>query len=468
MKTNEFLDKVEKNIKGQRLTLPGDRILIGFSGGPDSTALLHILYKLSPKLKFSLIACYINHKIRPRAAKKEIEFGRDFCKKMKIEFILNEIDIPKYAKENRLSLEEAGFIKRKEILQKTAEENQCNKIALGHHQDDIVETILFRLFRGTGPGGLQPIKPISGNIIRPLYNITKDDILGYLKTNKVRFLIDRSNQQSVFSRNYIRNKIIPVIKKRFGDSYRSSICNFADIISTENDYLADIVSKKIKKIARFTPGGKIVVDLHEIRQYDSWLRRRIVKNLLEELSGLPGTGSFDDIARLNRIIDGELNAVSLEKGINVLCEGEKIYFTKGKCNIPNTTMNSGGKTELTELNSRFKCTQFPVESAVTEVQKGGDRVNIDFDKMVPPCIIRGIKPGDRFRPLGLKGSKKVGDFLTDKKVSKHIRDEIPVIYDKKGLIWLVGYQIADRVKIDKSTKKVLDIEFIKRKNNRQT
>jgi len=128
-------------------------------------------------------------------------------------------------------------------------------------------------------------------------------------------------------------------------------------------------------------------------------------------------------------------------------------------------MTLDGMTEISALKSRLKSIRLPDGKATVDLHKGGDRANIDCDKIAPPCHVRGIKPGDRFTPLGMKGTKKVGDFLTDKKISKHLRDEIPVIFDKKGLIWLVGHQIADRVKIDKSTKRILNIEFIKRKIN---
>jgi len=467
MKTCEFINKVENNIGNERLINPGDKILVGFSGGPDSTALMHVLYRLSLKLKFSLIACYINHKIRPRAAKKEIEFCRNICKKLKIEFVLYDIDIPKYSRENKLSLEEAGFIQRKKILRRITEENRCNKIALGHHRDDIIETILFRLFRGTGPGGLQPMKPISENILRPLYNISKEEILGYLKRNRISYLIDKSNMKSNFSRNYIRNKIIPTIKQHFGDGYRNSIGHFAEIISAENDYLSALADKKLKKIVQITPGGKIVVDLPGISVYDDWLRRRIIKQLLERLSGLPGAGSFEDIARINSILEGELKAVNLkgEGGMRVIREGDNIFFTRGRIDIRNVEMEINGRTKIAELNSHLKSSLLPVGRARTVLQKDGNKVNIDYDKIAQPCCIRGIRPGDRFAPLGMKGTKKVGDFLTDKKVSKYLRDEIPVLLDQKGPIWLMGYQISDRVKVDKFTKRVLDIEYFKRKRN---
>jgi tRNA(Ile)-lysidine synthase len=459
MKTDGFLNKVADNIKVRRLISPDDNILVAFSGGPDSTALLDILHKLSSKLKFSLMACYINHKIRLRAVKKEIEFCRDFCAGLKIPFILYEIDIPKYAQKNKLSLEEAGYIKRKEILSKIALENKCDKIALGHHRDDIIETILFRLFRGTGPGGLQPIKPISGNIIRPLYNLSKDDILEYLKKNRISSVFDRSNLDMGFSRNYIRNEIIPAIEKHFGSGYRSSISNFAEIISTEDDYLNQKTRKSLKKITTITPGGKIIVDLKKISTYDSWLRKRMIKQTLERLSGHPGAGSYADIERINGVIESKLKSVSLGNNMRVIRERDRLFFLGCKTNIEKRELKIEGVTEIPELQSRLKCASTSVQKSSKKLQKGGGRINIDYDKVSPPCRIRGIIAGDKFTPLGMKGTKKVGDFLTDRKISRHLRDEIPVVLDKNGVIWLVGYQISNRVKIDNSTKRILNIEI---------
>ena len=461
----DMLENIKQNIAEKKMINKGDKILVSFSGGPDSTALLYCIHKLIKQLKFELIACYFNHNIRPKEAKKEIEFCLDFCKKLKIPFIVTEADIPKIAKEQQLSIEEAGRNFRRTILQKIAIDENCNKIALGHHLDDTIETILFRLFRGTGPGGLNPIKPVSGKIIRPLFNIPKGDIVAFLNKGKIKYMLDRSNFDSDFSRNYIRNKIIPIIEKHFGEKYKGSISRFSQILTDEDNFLKSLAEKGLKKLCTITPGGKIIVDLKKISVYDTSVRRRIIKLLLEKTYQHPGAGSFEQIEQVNDLIEGRQKAVDLGKDLrvvvdraNLLLSGKKIKFGRYKLAIP-------GKVELPKIRAAIRTGQIDIKSASKMIQKSGWKINIDFDKIAPPLEINGIKPGDRFKPLGLEGTKKVGDYLTDRKCPRHIRDEIAIVRDKKGIIWLVGHEISDRVKINNKTKKVLEIELIRRKND---
>lgn len=456
----DLIQRVKKNILENNLIAKGDRILVAFSGGPDSTALIHILHELSGKMKFSMAACYINHMIRRRAVKNEIKFCWSVCEKLNTDFhIINE-DIPRLAEETKQSVETAAREFRRAVLTQLSEEHGCTGIATGHHLDDTVETILFRLFRGTGPQGLDPIKPRSGKFIRPLYNIERSEIEQYLKRRRVRPLLDRSNLESKYSRNYIRNKIIPVIKKHFGSKYRDSIANFADIVSEENSFLKQITEKELKKISNISPGGKIIVDLRKLGNYDVWLKRRLVKQALEKLSGRPGTGSFEDIERIGRIIDGTLKAASLTDNMKAGRDNDYLFFYNRRVDISKRNLQLPGSTGIPEINSRIRSTLMPEREAVMNVQKKGLRVDIDYSKISPPLYVRGIRAGDRFAPLGMKGTKKIGDFLTDRKISRFIRDEIPVVLDEAGIIWLVGHQIADRVKIDQATKKVLGIEIV--------
>ncbi len=469
----DLLKQISENIAQKQMICAGDKILVSFSGGPDSTALLYILYKShrkrwgtnTPVKNPNLLACYVNHNIRPKAAKKEIKFCYDFCIKYKIPFIVAEADIPKIAKEQKLSIEEAGRNFRKSILQKIAREKKCNKIALGHHLDDTIETILFRLFRGTGPGGLDPIKPVSGKIIRPLYNIEKDDIVAFLKKSKIEYKIDKSNLKSDFSRNYIRNKIVPVIEKHFGPKYKNSISRFSQILADEDNFLSQIAEKKLKKLCTITPGGKIVVDLKKISIYDTCIRRRMIKLLLEKKYGHPGAGSFEQIEQINELIEGRQKAVSLGKDLIVIADRDKLILSAAKITLERQDLAIPDIVELPKIRAAIKTGQVGIKSSSKKKLKGGWKINIDADQIDLPLEIRGIKPGDKFSPLGLGGTKNIGDYLTDKKQSRHIRDEIPVIKDKNGIIWLVGYEISDRVKITNKTKKVLEIELIRRKND---
>lgn len=461
----DLLNQIKKNIAAQQMISPGDKILVSFSGGPDSTALLYALNKLKRDYNTKLIACYINHNIRPKAVKNEIKFCFDFCKKYRIPFMVAESNIPKLAREQKLSLEEAGRNFRKDILQKIAFDENCNKIALGHHLDDTIETILFRLFRGTGPGGLNPIKPVSEQIIRPLFNIPKGDIVAYLKKNKIGFKIDKSNLESDFSRNYIRNKIIPVIEKHFGAKYKNSINRFSQILADEDNFLRKVTEIEAKKTYDVTPGGKIVVDLKKITLYDTCIRRRILRLLLEKLFGHPGAGSFKQIEAIINLINGRQKAVNLGRDLRVIQDRDNLILSGIKIKLRRQNLEIPGKVEIPEIRVTINSRLIATKSARKKKQKNGWKINIDADKIILPLIVDGIKPGDRFRPLGLNGTKKVGDYLTDKKCLDAIRDEIAVIRDKKGIIWLAGYEISDLVKIDNNTKKVLQIELIRRKND---
>ncbi len=459
-----IIDRIKITIESGRLIDCGEKVLVAFSGGPDSTALLYILHRLSKNLKLELAACYINHKIRLRAVQKEIDFCSEFCGRLKIPFIVIETDIPAYAAEKRLSLEEAGREFRYMMLEKLAVEDGFDKIALGHHQDDIIETILFRLFRGTGPQGLLGIKPIAGKIIRPLYNISRPQIEEYLKKNKIPYMLDRTNRESNYSRNYLRNKVIPLIEKRFGAGYRQALLNYAAIVSDEDIFIRNIASQILSRLASFTPGGKIVVDLKRLSTYDIALRRRVIKLILEQAAGKIGFGSFDDVEQMQNIIGGKLSAVNLGSNLTAARDKNEMVVFGKKITIKERELEVGKKVDISEISSEMKSRPVSLKLSRKETRKDGLKVNLDIDKIAFPLSLRNIRPGDRFTPLGMKGTKKIGDFLTDRKAGKYIRDEIPVLTDQKGIIWLVGYQISERCKLDNKTRKVLEIEIRRKKH----
>ncbi|MBN2226005.1 MAG: tRNA lysidine(34) synthetase TilS [candidate division Zixibacteria bacterium] len=456
---------VRENIRQFGMIAPGSAVLVGFSGGPDSTALVQMLHNCACDLHFALAACYINHGIRRNAVAGEIAYCTAICKKLNIPLTVVEADIPAYAKTDKLSLEQAGRNFRIDALNEIAKREKCNVIALGHHLDDQIETILFRLFRGTGPNGILPIKPVSGNIIRPLYNILRSEIEAYCKRHKLNPVLDESNLQSHFSRNYIRNKIIPVIETHFEGKYRNALVHFAQIVSDENDYLECRTQRELKKIAQFTPGGKIIVDLAKIAAYDLWLRRRLIKTCLERLDGQVGAGSFEQIGRIDEIIVGRKKAVSLPNAIRTVVDRGCLYFVYGTVRWKTHRLDCERAVDLPEIRSRMKCRRRSGSKAVTIRQKQGYRIHLDADKITPPLSVRGIRTGDKFCPLGMRGTKKIGDYLTDARVSRLIRDEIPVVTDGSGIIWLVGYQIAERVKIEKETTNILEIELSERRRH---
>jgi tRNA(Ile)-lysidine synthase len=452
-----LLANVEQTISEQNLLKAGDRLLVALSGGPDSVALLHILVRLRLKYRLQLTAVYINHQIRKRAALKEEKFCNSLCRTLDVPLHIVREDIPALARREKMGLEEAGRAFRYELFERMAIQQKLTKVALGHHLDDRVETILFRIVRGTGRTGLGGIPVKRGKIIRPLFDISKAQILAYLAANKLTFCTDQSNLRSQFSRNYIRNRLLPELRRRLNPQVDRALLNMAETVAAEEELLEKKVVRAVKQSVTLTLGGKIELDRERFRGYTNWLRRRLLRYCLGSIS----EGVMIDRETVERIDDQILNGkgdLSLPGKIQAVPAGSKIVFVHGAPIQLERELHPGKVVRLTCPNVQIAARFGRKLPSRPSTVRRATRVSIDRDKVEFPLVVRTIRAGDRFRPLGLHGSKKVGDFLTDRKVPKVYRDEILVVTDDRGIIWVVGYEIADRVKVDKSTRKVVTLE----------
>jgi tRNA(Ile)-lysidine synthase len=462
-----MLEKVKRTIVENNLLAVGDSVLVALSGGPDSVALLHILTRLRQELKLNLAAVYVNHRIRPRAALKEEQFCWRLCDDLQVVLSIRREDVPALAQKQKKSLEETARDFRYAVFEELARQGNHDKIALGHHRDDRVETILFRILRGTGPAGLRGIPVRRGKIIRPLYEVTKEEILSYLRRHRLEYCVDQSNRSCEFARNYVRNKLLVDIRKHLNPAVDTALLNLSEIASAEEDFLHRYADKVYHKVVRKTVGDKIELDLPRFTGYDTWLRRRLLRYCLAEAS--ESVAAFDKmvIDRLEHLCLGSGKALSLPQGVQAVIVGEKVvlYNKSRSADDYQVVLQPGQLCRLpnVRLNVRARLTSDFDKSWRTE--RCARRVRLDWEKLAPPLTVRNIRAGDRFQPLGMKGTKKVGDFLTDRKVHRVYRNEIPMVCDRKGIVWLVGYEIADRVKIDASTERVLEIEVNERRKS---
>ena len=450
----------KRTVDKYNLLQSGESVLVGLSGGPDSVALLLLLARLRKKLNLQLTAVYINHQIRPKAALKEEKFCEELCDRLGIELDIVAEDIPALAKKKKVGLEEAAREFRYEVYELLADEDGHDKIALGHHRDDRVETVLFRILRGTGSAGLRGIPVKRGKYIRPLYDISKSGILAYLEELEQDYCVDKTNLESDYSRNFIRNELLPRVRENLNPSVDRALLNLSENIAVEEDFLEREVEKTVKKAINITPGGKLEVDLILFKGYDLWLKRRLLRYGLKFLSPRQLAPDKEVIDRLVSL--GE-KSVSLPDKIQAVFTDQKlVLYRRVKPAAYDIKLDYDGQVRLDSPKLAFKC-RLKRSGTPLKNRKNARQVNLDFDRVNLPLTVRNIRPGDRFRPLGLSGTKKVGDFLTDRKVPPVYRDEIPVVSDNEGIIWLVGYEIADRVKIDNKTKKVVSIEVSARK-----
>ena len=230
------MEKVLQLIKEQNLVRAGDVVAVACSGGPDSIALLHILKGLERELDIQVIAIHVNHSIRDNA-KRDENFVKSFCKKNNIKNYTFVIDVPKLARTKAVSLETAGRMARYGVFDALIQKGVANKIALAHHAYDQAETILLHLFRGSGLNGVRGMEfNKDNNYIRPFLNITKKEVYEYLEKNGLEFVEDETNNESTYSRNFIRNDVIPKLQERWPNIVNTLI-NFSKMASEDNEYI---------------------------------------------------------------------------------------------------------------------------------------------------------------------------------------------------------------------------------------
>jgi tRNA(Ile)-lysidine synthase len=320
-----IIQKTKESIKRYSLLNTGDRVLVGVSGGPDSIALLHILNKLRYELGINLYVSHINHQLR-KSADADQKFVQDLCKSLNIPCYVLKLNMKNIR--NKGSLEEIARKKRFDGFIRTAGANKANVIALAHHQDDLAETVLMRILRGTGLLGLQGILPkrkFSGlQVIRPFLDIPKRDIDVFLKKSNIKYRIDPTNKQACFFRNKIRLELLPKLKKNYNNNISEVLAHLADNTAVDYDYLHNQGQKSLKKLSMPTQRkNQIKLSLSPLKKLHPSLLRMVIRLSIEQLKG--------DMRRLtlNHINEVEDLIHNRPEGAVVNLAGN-IYLTKQK------------------------------------------------------------------------------------------------------------------------------------------
>ena len=321
---------VLSTIQKYNLINANDKIVLGVSGGPDSLFMLHILNKLKEDLQFKIVVAHVNHMIRKEAGEEEI-FVKEFCKKINVEFHSKRIEVEKYANNNKMGLEEAGRKIRYEFFDEIAKVTNANKIAIAHNKNDKVETIIMNLLRGSGVTGLQGIQPIKDDkIIRPIIEIERKDIEKYCKENNLEPRIDISNFDNTYTRNKIRNVVIPYIKEEFNPNFIETITRLSEVITEENKFLNNVTEQKYRSILIKRGENEIVLDLKKFNSEEIVIKNRLILHAILQLNG--NTQGIEkihiqDIIKLCRKNIGN-KFLTPNKNLKVLIKDKKIFFIK--------------------------------------------------------------------------------------------------------------------------------------------
>lgn len=321
-------EQVIDTIKKYNLIEENDSIVIGVSGGPDSICLLHILNEMKNELNFKIYVAHINHMIREEAD-SETEYVKEFCKNLGIECYIKRIDVVEIANNLKRGTEETGRQIRYEFFNEILEKTNSNKIATAHNNNDKVETILMNILRGSGTSGLKGIEAIRDNMyIRPLINTSREEIEEYCETNELEPKIDKSNNENIYTRNKIRNIVIPYIKQEFNPNIIKTINRLSEVANEENEYLNKVTENEFNKLLLEKENNSYVLNLKDFNKLELVIKRRVILYTINELlastTGIEKV-NIDDIIKLcnNNIGNKYLSPI---KNLKVLVKKGKIFF----------------------------------------------------------------------------------------------------------------------------------------------
>lgn len=283
---NDFENRVLNAIKDNNLIKDGDKVVVGFSGGPDSTTLLHILNKIKNEkiFDFEIIAAHINHGLRENAILDE-EFVKKYCEERNIPLYIKHADVKQLAQDNKRGLEDMGRIVRYEFFDEVSKETNANLIAIAHNKKDSVETMLMNLFRGCGLTGLRGIEIKEGKYIRPLINKNRQEIEEYLESEGIVPRIDESNSDNTYTRNRIRNVVIPAIEKDFNPNFIESMTRLSEIVKENDNYINLIANEAFNNILISQTEDEIILNRRKFNELDVIIQKKIIMKSIQAAVG---------------------------------------------------------------------------------------------------------------------------------------------------------------------------------------
>ena len=419
-------NKVLKTVKKYNMLSKGDRVLIGVSGGADSIALLEFFVSVKEKYDLDICVAHIEHGIRGEDSVNDAEFVKNYCKKLGVKFYLKTIDAPNLAKKAKMGVEEYSRMARYDFFNTI----ECDKIATAHNLTDNIETLLFRLARGTGLKGACSIPAVRGKIIRPFIEVSSGEIRKWCNDNNIPYRVDCTNSDSAYSRNLIRLEILPLFEK-LNANYQDNIENFISDVNEDYAFIDDYVKSIYPKIVKNNE-----IDLPKLNELDLSIKKRILIMFFDE------NGYSLNRIHLQSVID-----ITLKSGKSQIKENVFAISAKGKIRI----------AKFNDLNKKDEFV-----TKILNIDEFKDK-NIDFycdcDKIVGNIIIRAKQAGDRIKPAGRNVSKTLKKLFNESAYPIEKRDKKIVVCDDFGIVGVIGLCADERVKVDCNTAKILTIKL---------
>lgn len=439
------LNRLSSFIKQHALFLPDERVLLAVSAGRDSVVMAH-LFKAAG-FNFGIAHCNFN--MRDEESHLDEQFASDLAAELNVPFFVTTFDTIDYSQQHHISVQMAARDLRYQWLEQIRSDFGFQYISVAHHKNDVMETMLLNLTRGTGIAGMHGILPKKGSVIRPLLFLSRDDIDEIIKSEGFAYREDRSNESVKYARNKIRLEVIPVLKElnpALEETFEANRKRFAEL-----EVLLDKHIKELKK--------ELFIKLADNEYEISLAKLKGIEPLDTILYGLFHPYGFTEsvLQDLKRSWDGKPGKVFSSGTYDLNLDRDRIILAKKRSSFSKPIRIEKGETSIDWNDHTFRTEIVPIDSL--ELRKESTLAQLDASRLSFPLTLRAWKAGDHFYPLGMKGKKKLSDFFIQQKIPLNRKNNIGVLENNNGdIIWIVGLRIDDRYKITTNTKKVFIFE----------
>ncbi len=450
-----MLDLVRTAVRRHAMLRQGDRVLVAVSGGPDSTALLHLLWRLQPEGDWDLGVFHLDHGLRGEESRQDALFVRDLAQALGLPLEQSTLAPGSLHAATRGSLQAEARQVRQRLLLQSARRGKWNCAALGHQRDDQVETVLMRFLRGAGPGGLAGMEPVSWleelRLVRPLLEISRAEVLCYCRDQGLSYREDSTNNRTVYHRNRVRLELLPWLEANYNPNLRETMLRTSRICRDDNHYLHERAMEALQSATVKWSRQKVILQGPGMAAVPPALRRRALQEVLFYL--LPDTqapGYVHLVALEDLLAAGQTGAaIDLPGSVRAQKMYGELHVWIRETGAPSSRCGSWALPLPGRLISREW--NLIIESKLVTAEalpepSWDDWVLLPRHEVQEPLLLRKRRPGDRFRPRGLGGSKKVQDFLVDARIARDRRDEVPLLGDARGrLVGILGFRMDEMV-----------------------
>lgn len=462
-------EKIKETIKEYDMINAGSSVLVALSGGADSICLTHALFALAKEMKFKVFAAHLNHGIRGEEALRDENFAKEFCKRLEIPFFSKKVYAVEIAKSESISVEEAGRNARYEFFAEIKKEQNIDVVATAHNKNDAAETVLMRIIRGTGTDGLAGIKFVrEDGVIRPLLKVSREEIEAYCAENKLEFCTDSTNSDNDYTRNRIRNELLPYIRENFNPSVTESLLNLSESAARDSEFLNSYARRLYFRLGSPMPNRKpVVLHIESIKTVDAAIEARLILAAAKEAMGESFYLEKKHIRDILSLKEKETGAsLTLPKGLSVSVKYGWLEFTN----------NSEDKTKsvpkyyqsdymaVIEPPCGYKIegrggTVYVKRALMKEYKKSAGDILLDEDKLCGEVVLRNRRKGDKMAVFSDGRSKKIKSIFIDMKIPREARDDIPLICSGDEVLAIVGGRVSEKYKADKNSERVWVIYY---------